>query len=131
MLAVKIGQQTTGEGQPEQVTRKEPGKSTVQNQAVNTALINVGKQGLKQGIQQYADLTGNYAFSETVNDVLSIGADIGTIAVGGFVGAVFVAGKYAVNITNSVIGLKRETDNILLAQQRAGMLSTEGSRYSR
>ena len=128
MLAVKIGQATSADGQPEVTRQREPGTQTVQNQAVNTAIINAGRQIATQGITQYADLTGNYAFATTVNDVLTIGSDLAILATGP-VGVIAVGAKYTVQITNSFIQQKRAIDNIELQQQRAGYISTQGSRY--
>lgn len=129
MLTVKIGQQTTGENQPEQTqAQREPGKSTIQNQAVNVALINAGKQMLTQGIQQYADLTGNYSMAQAFDTVMSIGADAALLATGP-VGWIAVGAKYALNISNSFVQQKKTLREIELMQQRAGYISTQGSRY--
>lgn len=128
MLAVKIGQQTTGEGQPEQVTSKEAGRNTVQNQAVNTALINAGKQVITQGFQQYADLTGAYAVSDAFNAVMSIGSDIAILSTGP-VGWVAVGAKYAVNIGGNFSKQTKALRELELQNQRLGYVSTQGSRY--
>lgn len=129
MIDVKIAKSQTGEGQAPDIQQdREPGKPTTQNQAVNAALISAGKQVLTQGVTQYANLTGNYAKAETFNDVLSIGSDI-VIASTGPVGLIAVAAKTAINTTNNFIQQKRANDNIELAQQRAGYISTKGSRY--
>ena len=129
-ISIKINKDETAQGQAPDVggTNREPGKPTVQNQAVNTALISAGRQIMKQGITQYANLTGNYAFAEKVDDVLSIGSDIAILATGP-VGWVAVGTKQIINIANSVIGQINAVRNVELQQQRAGYVATQGSRY--
>jgi len=45
-ISIKINKDETAQGQAPDVggTNREPGKPTVQNQAVNTALISAGRQ---------------------------------------------------------------------------------------
>jgi uncharacterized protein YaaW (UPF0174 family) len=92
------------------------------------ALISVGKQVLTQGVTQYAALSGNYAAAETFNAVLSIGADVATLAIGP-VGWVTVGTKTALNLANSFVKQTIAVRNIELQQSRAGIISTKGSRY--
>ena len=129
-IDIKISKGQTAQGQRPDVqqTQREPGKPTVQNQAVNAALINAGKQVLTQGVTQYAELTGNYAQAENINNVLSIGSDLFILSTGA-VGAIAIGAKYAINTANSFIKQKRANDNIALLRQRAGFVSTQGSRY--
>lgn len=128
MLTVKIGQQTTGESQPEQITKREAGKPTVQNQAVNSALISAGKQVLTQGVQQYADLTGNYVAAENFETLMSIGADVAMLSTGP-VGWIAVGTKYALNIANSVVKQTKADRELEFQRRRAGYISIQGSRY--
>lgn len=116
----------TGEAQ---VNKKEKGKRSVQQGAINTALIQVGKQMVSQGINQYANLTGNYAATEGLNAVTSIGADIATIAVGGVAGAIAVAGKYAIQFASSFVDNARKLEEHNFTVERLGRISTKGSRY--
>ena len=128
MLTVKIGQQTTGDSQPETKTTREPGKPTIQNQAVNNALINAGKQVLTQGLKQYADLTGSYVMAESFDTIMSIGADVAMLATGP-VGWIAVGTKHALNISSSIIGQVKADRELDFQRQRAGYISTQGSRY--
>lgn len=107
---------------------REPGKSTLQNQAVNAALISAGKQIMLQGINQYAELSGNYAMAESINATLSIGADVALLATGP-VGTIAVASKYLLNVGNALVGQTRARQDVALARERAGAISTKGSRY--
>ena len=107
---------------------KEPGKSSLQNQAVNAALISAGKQIILQGVNQYAELSGDYAMAQGINAALSIGADIALIATGP-VGTIAVASKYLLNVGNALVGQTRARQEIALARERAGAISIKGSRY--
>lgn len=128
MLAVKVGQQTTAENQPEKITSRELGKPSLQNEAVNVALISSGKQVLTQGISQYADFTGDYTTSQTFNSVMSIGADLLTLATGP-IGWIAVGTKTALNITESIFKQQDAIRSLEFIKQRAGYISTQGSRY--
>lgn len=130
-IDILIKKSSTGQGQAPQTPEadREPGKQSLQNQAVNTALINAGKQILMQGINQYAELTGNYAGVESINAALSIGADIAMVATGP-VGAIAVASRYLINAASSFTAQARARNNLDLARERAGFVSTQASRYS-
>lgn len=129
MLAVKIGQSKSGEGQPELGSKtREVGHQTVQNQAVNTALISAGKQVLTQGITQFADFTGNYAVSETFSEIMSVGSDLAILSTGAF-GVLAVGVKTSITISNSFIKQQRAREDIALQRQLAGYVSKQGSRY--
>ena len=116
----------TGEAQ---VNKKEKGKTSVQQGAINTALLQVGKQMVSQGISQYAELSGDYYTAGALNAVSSIGADVATIAVGGVAGAVAVAGKYALQFATSFVQQARLTQEHQFTVERLGQISTKGSRY--
>ena len=129
-IEVKISKSQTVDGQaPDVGQEREAGKPSVQNQALAGAAIALSKQVLSQGITQYGNLTGNYARVETINNVLGIVSDIGIIAAGGPVGAIAVATKYALNLGNSVVSQITANREIAFAQQRAGYIATQGSRY--
>jgi len=116
----------TGEAQ---VNKKEKGKTSVQQGAINTALLQVGQQMVSQGINQYANLTGDYVSSETLNAITSIGSDIATIAVGGPAGVVAVAGKYAIQFATAFAEQSRKIQEHNFTKERLGRISTGGSRY--
>ena len=128
-IEIKISKSQTLEGEaPDVGQEREAGKPSVKNEAMTVALISVGKQVLTQGVQQYANLTGQYAMAETFNAVLSIGADIAILATGP-VGWVAVGTKTALNLVSSSVKQRIAVRNIELQQSRAGIISTKGSRY--
>ena len=125
---------TSPSGQTESVAaaetpKKEEGKPNVQMQAVNAAVIQVGKQMLMTGLSKYGDLTGDYATTRNINAVMSIGADIATIAVAGPAGAVLVAGKYVNQFISSSVEQFKAVREHEFQLQRMGTISKKGSRY--
>lgn len=112
-----------------QTSKKEEGKADIQKEAVNAALIQVSKQAIMSGFQQYGDLTGNYAAVRNINGVMSVAADLLIIAKGGPVGAVFVVGKYATQILTQEISHFRNTQEHEFNVKRLGEISLKGSRY--
>jgi len=84
---------------------------------------------VSQGINQYANLTGDYVSSETLNAITSIGSDIATIAVGGPAGVVAVAGKYAIQFATAFAEQSRKLQEHNFTKERLGRISTGGSRY--
>ena len=112
-----------------QVNRSEKGKRNLQQEAVNAALVQLGKQMVSQGIQQYANLTGDYYSAEVLSAVTSIGGDIATIAIGGPAGAIAVAGKYALQFASSFGDNLRKQQEHTFTVERLGQISTRGSRY--
>lgn len=112
-----------------QTGKKEAGKTNVQQDAINAALIQVGKQMIMTTAQKFGDLTGNYAAVRTMNQVMSFGADALTIYATGGVGAIFVAGKYAVQAVTRELDHFRNVQEHEFNVQRLGTISTKGSRY--
>ena len=110
-------------------SKKEGGKPSVQMQAVNAALVQVGKQMIMTGINKYGDLSGDYASVRNINTVMSIGADIATIYVAGPVGAVLVAGKYVNQFASSIADHAVAVREHEFQLQRLGNISKKGSRY--
>ena len=113
----------------QQVNKSEKGKSSLQQDAINTALIQLGQQMVSQGINQYANLTGDYYSAEVLNAVTNIGSDIATIAAGGVAGAVAVAGKYAIQFATSFVEHSRKIQEHNFTKERLGQISIKGSRY--
>jgi len=119
----QVADGTTADQQSPQATadqQKEPGKPNFQQQAVNAALINAAKQVALSGVRMYGNITGDYATVESIGLVMSIGADVLMVAKGGWVGAIAVGTKYALNIANSGINQLHENLKWELGIQRAG-----------
>jgi len=118
---------------PENVVdkKKEQGKPSLTQGAVNSALINAGKQIALSGIAISADLTGNYHANKKFNYALSGTADLLIIAKGGAVGVIAVTTKHAIEIGNSFASLIKADRQTAIDLQRSGNLAIEGSRYAR
>lgn len=129
-IDILIKKSSTGQGQAPVTPQaeREPGKPNIQQQAVNAALINAGKNILYQGVNQYAELTGNYAIAETMNDVLSITSDIAILSTGP-IGWIAVGSKTVINIGGSFVKQDRAWKETELLRERAGYISLQGSRY--
>lgn len=112
-----------------QVNGREKGKKSLTQNAVNAALIQVGKQALNQGLQMYADLSGDYYSNEVINSFASLATDAALIYTAGPVGAIAVAGKYALQITKSFADNYRNQQEHNFTVERLGQISTRGSRY--
>lgn len=125
-VAINEASAPTGESE---ISGEEQGKKDLQKQAVNGALIQVGKSIISQGINQYGDLTGNYYASDVINAVTNIGSDLATLALAGPAGAVLVAGKYAIQAISSSVNQARKTQEHNFSVERLGRISTKGSRY--
>jgi hypothetical protein len=131
-IIIGKGQQSDGtapEDQLAQSARKEPGKPSIQQQAVNSALINAGKQVMMSGVRVYGNITGDYATVNLINATMSIGADVLMIAKGGWVGAIAVGAKYAISFANSFVEQKHNEFEFSLGMQRSGGVFDGNSLY--
>lgn len=129
-IKIKIGKESTLDApiKNEQVAKTQPGKATVQQQAVNAALINTGKQMMMQGVKAYGDITGDYATVNMVDTVLGIGADLVMLSLGP-VGFIAVGAKHTSQIINQSVSLYNNNREIDRQRARMGMISARGSRY--
>lgn len=129
-IDIKVSKSTSPQGMPpeEGIQTGEQGRPTVTSQAVNTAIINAGKQMLSQGIKQYGVITGDYLVQESIDAALGIGADVLTIVKGGVVGAIYVGTRWTTSIWASSVAQDRAYRDLELAQQRAGKIYTSGGR---
>ena len=137
-VEIVIRKSQTGQGtDPTQITGeqtvstdKDPGKPSATQGAINTAIINAGRQTIMSGVKHYGALTGNYNAQKQINNALGIGADILMIAKGGPIGVIAVASRHALSAADSFVQQRiadREND---LARQRVGNISHRGSRYN-
>lgn len=124
--AAQTSQAQTGQ---KTANKKEKGKKPTEAELANAAILQVGKQLISQGINQYGDLTGNYYANEALNAITSIGADLVTIAVGGVAGAIYVAGKNVMQIVQSQAQQFRKIQEHEFTRERLGQISIKGSRY--
>lgn len=112
-----------------QVSSAEGGRTSVQQDAVSLALIEYGKQVIRQMPQAYANLTGDYYSAEVIQSAATIFTDLAIVYKTGGVGAVYVAGKYALQIGNGFINDFRKKEEHNFTRERLGRISMRGSRY--
>ena len=111
--------------------KKEAGKPSASQGAINTAIISAGKQVMMNSVTQYHNFTGDYHTQQQLNNALSLGADIAIIAKGGPIGLIAVGTKHAVAIGGSFVAQAQADRTRELALQRSGNIALSGSRHSR
>lgn len=116
----------TGEEEKKNKAQKDKEKA---REAIFTALIQAGKQAINQGINYYGQLTGDTTATRNIQSAVSIGADLLTIAKGGWVGAIAVGTKYALQIGNSLVQTELTNRQLNYNKSLLGDISTKGSRY--
>lgn len=136
-IVVKKGQSIDGTAAPasakageKPLKKTDPGKPDITQEAVNTALINAGKNIIMNGIHQFGNITGDYAIINAFDVGVSLSADLATVMKGGWVGAIQVGSKYAIAFANSEIAEKRSNMAIDKARERAGYIELGGSRFT-
>lgn len=115
---------------PEQLAEEKAKKEKEQERkAITAALIQAGKQAAVQGVNVYGQLTGDITTTKSIQGVITIGADILTIAKGGWVGAIAVGTKYALQTANSFAMTTNTNRQLDYNKSLLGEISTKGSRY--
>lgn len=121
---------TEGTQQQTSTTATEPGKPSATQKQVNTLLINYGKQTLLEGYKLMTDFTGDYVLANKIDAALNIAADISTIMIGGWVGAVAVGFKRTTQEIEREINIRREQNKINAMNQMLGEITQLGGRYT-
>jgi hypothetical protein len=111
------------------VQSTEGGLTDLQKKALIGAVVQVGQQFIATGVTQFGNITGNYQLARNINAASSILADGFTMAKFGPIGVMYVATKYATNAISSVIEQNNKNIELEVMRQRAGTISTKGSRY--
>ena len=128
-IDIKIGKEDQVRPTPDEgVTREEPGKVSVQHQAVNAALIATGKTMIMQGVKSVGEVSGDYATTSMVDTAIGFGADLMMFGVGP-VGWVGVGAKVASQLLASEVAMINSNRSIDLMRSRMGIVSVRGSRY--
>ncbi len=134
-IVVRIGKETTTETQAfdkqQQNENKDPEKRSNTQNAVSTMIVQVGSKIISQGVSMYGDLTGNYLEGKRISEFIGFAGDIGTIAVGGPIGAVAVGMKWATSTINNIVNLKKTNYSINFKAERTGNSALNGNRWQR
>jgi hypothetical protein len=115
-----------GEKKPD---KKSAGLSDLEKKAVQGAIIQVGQQAIMTGISQWGNLTGNYTQQRNISAMISLGGDALTAVSLGPAGAIYIAGKYALEVVTSQIEMSNRLQQHEFVRGRLGMISAKGSRY--
>ena len=126
----KKGSPGTEGMQPDTKKDTEPGKPSALQKQVNTLLINYGKQTLQEGYKLITDFTGDYVLANRIDNALNVAADISTIAIGGWVGAIAVGFKRTTQAIEYEINARREQNRVNAMNQMLGEITQLGGRYT-
>ena len=102
-------------------------KSSIQSSAIATALINAGKQTIMQGINAFADLSGNYKITDSISIALETASMIG-MAFAGPVGWVALGTQLVNKSINYFVEVKKESREINYLKDGIGKVQTYGNR---
>lgn len=125
-IVIRKTQETSTQPNTEEKNKK--GKENSKQKAINTALIQAGKQLASYGVSQYGNLTGNTIQQRQIDNALQIGSYIGQIAVGGWVGAIAVATQLTTQGINNFISTRKANQQAELLYERSGNITIDGGR---
>lgn len=114
--------------QPSVEEKNKKGKENTKQKAINSALIQAGKQLASYGVSQYGNLTGNTIRQRQIDNALQVGSYIGQIAVGGWVGAIAVGVQLTTSGINNAIATRKANQQAELLYQRSGNITIDGGR---
>lgn len=103
------------------------GQSTMQK-AVNTALLDAGKQLVSTGINQYGNLTGNTLANKQLDNATQIAGYVGQIIVGGWVGAIAVGTQLGIQGISNFTSRQRANQEAQMLYERSGNVTINGGR---
>ena len=127
---IEIVIRKTQEQSTEQVgeEKNKKGKENTKQKAINSALIQAGKQMASYGLSQYGNLTGNTIQQRQIDNALQVSSYVAQIAVGGWVGAIAVATQITTNGISNLISTRRANQQAELLYQRSGNITIDGGR---
>lgn len=126
-IVIRKTQETSTQRQTE--TAKKPTSDvSISQKAVNTALINAGKQIASYGLAQYGDLTGNTIAQRRINEALTMAGYVTQIAVGGWVGAIAVGTQIGLGAVSNYTATEKANQEANLLYQRSGNATIDGGR---
>ena len=99
----------------------------IRNSAVTAALISAAKQSLMQGVNKYAELSGNYDVTDNLSLILE-GASMVAMMFAGPVGWISAGSMMANKIVNIATTLIKEKREITYLKDGLGTVQTYGNR---
>jgi hypothetical protein len=99
----------------------------IRNSAVTAALISAAKQSLMQGVNKYAELSGNYDVTDNLSLILE-GASMVAMMFAGPVGWISAGSAMANKLVNIATTLIKEKREINYLKDGLGVVQTYGNR---
>ena len=99
----------------------------IRNSAVTAALISAAKQSLMQGVNKYAELSGNYDVTDNLSLILE-GASMVAMMFAGPVGWISAGSMMANKIVNYAVEIAKEKREINYLKDGLGTVQTYGNR---
>jgi len=99
----------------------------IRNSAVTAALISSAKQSLMQGVNKYAELSGNYDVTDNLSLILE-GASMVAMMFAGPVGWISAGSMMANKLVNIATTLIKEKREITYLKDGLGTVQTYGNR---
>lgn len=99
----------------------------IRNSAVTAALISAAKQSLMQGVNKYAELSGNYDVTDNLSLILE-GASMVAMMFAGPVGWISAGAAMANKLVNIATTLIKEKREINYLKDGLGVVQTYGNR---
>ena len=99
----------------------------IRNSAVTAALISAAKQAAMQGVNKYAELSGNYNVTDNLSLVLE-GATMVAMMFAGPVGWISAGSMMANKIVNYAVEITKEKREITYLKDGLGTVQTYGNR---
>jgi len=99
----------------------------IRNSAVTAALISAAKQSLMQGVNKYAELSGNYDVTDNLSLILE-GASMVAMMFAGPVGWISAGSMMANKFVNIATTLIKEKREITYLKDGLGTVQTYGNR---
>ena len=99
----------------------------IRNSAVTAALISAAKQAAMQGVNKYAELSGNYNVTDNLSLILE-GASMEAMMFAGPVGWISAGSMMANKIVNYAVEIAKEKREINYLKDGLGTVQTYGNR---
>lgn len=126
-IVIRKTQDTSTQNTTKQ-TKDTKGKEDIERKAINTALINAGKQLASYGLSQYGNITGNTIRQRQIDNTLQIASYVGQVLAGGWVGAISVGVQLTTSGISNAVATRKANQQAELLYQRSGNVTLNGGR---
>lgn len=113
---------------PSATSKGGKGSSSVTQKAMNTALVNAGKQIVSAGINQYGNLTGNTLANKQLDNATQVAGYVGQIIAGGMIGVIAVGTQLGVQGIANYVNRQKSNQEAQMLYERSGNVTINGGR---